>query len=359
VRGVLIALAFELVFATPAWPGSVPRQAPDFSDDISWLNQGNKVGYWMSHYRGKVLLVNFWEYTCINCLREIPELKLLYAKYHPYGFEVVGIHDGEFSIGNKLENVKRATQRLALPWPVVYDAQGSMWRAYGATGWPTNYLIDQRGMIVLAVLGEGKGHIIENRLRGLLAQSHADIAEVPMELTPTSIADCGTITPETYVGEANGRGALQNKEGYRRGKLTHFKADADPNDGQIILSGEWKTVEDSIISGKRPREASAGSLSLRYHATSVYAVLSRVDEVRGSRIDVTEDGHPLTHEEAGGDIRFDESRSLIEVTEPRLYSLIRNKQIESHILTLTPQSPDLAIHSFTYRNNCEKEIGTP
>ena len=359
MRGFLIALALGLVFTPSAWPGSVPKQAPEFSDDVSWLNQGNKVGYWMSHYRGKVLLVNFWEYTCINCLREIPELKLLYAKYHPYGFEVIGIHDGEFSIGNKLENVKQATQRLALPWPVVFDAQGSMWRAYGATGWPTNYLIDQQGKIVLAMLGEGKGPIIEDKLRHLLAPSHADISEMPMELAPASLADCLAITPETYVGGWNGRGALQNKEGYRRGKVTHFIADNTPDDGHIILSGDWKTVDDSIISAKKSREPPAGSLSLRYHAMSAYAVLSRTNEARGSRINVTQDGRSLSHEEAGGDVKFDGPDSFIEVTEPRLYSLVRNKKIESHILMLSPQLPDLAIHSFTYRNNCEQEIGAP
>ncbi|SRR5579884_840046 len=131
------------------------EKTPDFSSDAVWLDSGAKVLHSIKAYRGRVVLIDFWEYTCINCIRDFAVLKRWYAKYHPYGFEIIGVHFGEFPMGYKPENVRRAAQRFQLPWPIVADVNGSIWKAYKSESWPNRYLIDPNGEIAMHIEGEG------------------------------------------------------------------------------------------------------------------------------------------------------------------------------------------------------------
>src|SRR5690242_830787 len=130
-------------------------RAPEFSSDAVWLDRGARVAHSIKAYRDRVVLVDFWEYTCINCIRGFAVLKRWYAKYHPLALEVIGVHFGEFAIGYKPENVRRAAQRFQLPWPIVADVNGSIWKAYRSESSPNRYLIDANGEIVLHIEGEG------------------------------------------------------------------------------------------------------------------------------------------------------------------------------------------------------------
>src|SRR5438105_9906294 len=154
----LASAAFAQVNST-TWP------APDLASDADWIDTGAKVPHSIKGYRGHVLLVDFWEYTCINCIRDFAVVKRWYAKYHPYGFEVLGVHFGEFAIGHSTENVRQAAKRFRLPWPVVSDVRGSIWRAYGSQVWPNRYVIDPNGYIVLQVEGEGNNRLMEEKIR--------------------------------------------------------------------------------------------------------------------------------------------------------------------------------------------------
>src|SRR5581483_2902730 len=118
-------ILLAVLFAALSW--AADTKAPDFSPDAVWIDTGEagkKVPHSIKGYKGQVLLVDFWEYTCINCIRDFAVVKRWYAKYHPYGFEVIGVHYGEFAMGYKVENVRRAAQRLQLPWPIVVDLKG-------------------------------------------------------------------------------------------------------------------------------------------------------------------------------------------------------------------------------------------
>src|SRR5215471_18541123 len=134
--GLSMRLALILLLSTAACAqvNDIPRPAPDFPTDMVWLDSGAK--HFLKDYRGRVLLVDFWEYTCINCLRDFAAVKRWYRKYHPYGFEVIGIHFGEFPMGHNADNVARAAKRLQLPWPVVADVHGSAWAAFNSDVWP-------------------------------------------------------------------------------------------------------------------------------------------------------------------------------------------------------------------------------
>ena len=239
-------LASLVLFASLCFAQSQP--APNFSSSAEWLDSGSKVPHSIKGYRGRVVLVDFWEYTCINCIRDFAVLKRWYAKYHPLGLEIIGVHFGEFAIGYKVENVRHAAQRFQLPWPIVVDLDGSIWKAYKSEAWPNRYLIDQNGSIVLNIAGEGNNQQIENKIRELLQQQHPDVSNIKVEPDESTFApQCGRVTEETYVGDWFGRGALENSQHYSDGYVINFKSEQQPNDGRVMLSGKWRTEHDGVI----------------------------------------------------------------------------------------------------------------
>lgn len=330
------------------------EKAPNFTGG-TWIDTGAagaKVPHSIKGYKGQVLLVDFWEYTCINCIRDFSVLKRWYAKYHPYGFQIVGVHFGEFPMGYDANNVRDAAKRFRLPWPIVADLQGTIWNAYHSDVWPNRYLVDQNGDIVLHIEGEGNNAPLEAKIRALLTPEHPEIAKIPLDPPENTFApSCGVPTDETYVGHWFNRGALENKQGYDDGSTTDFHADGEPQDGGVMLSGKWVTAQAGVTSQGNDARA-----ELRYHARSVYAVLSVQDAKKPVRVYVQQDGKPLSKDEAGADIGFDGQGSYIEVSEPRMYYLVKNPVFGSHRLTLAPQGGGFGLHSFTFGNNCQQDF---
>lgn len=330
------------------------EKAPNFTGG-TWIDTGAagaKVPHSIKGYHGQVLLVDFWEYTCINCIRDFSVLKRWYAKYHPYGFEIVGVHFGEFPMGYDANNVRDAAKRFRLPWPIVADLQGTIWNAYHSDVWPNRYLIDQNGDIVLHVEGEGNNAPIEEKIRALLAPTHPEIAKISPDPPENVFApSCGVPTDETYVGDWFSRGALENKQGYDDGSVTDFHPEGDPKDGGVMLSGKWITAQAGVTS-----QANDSRAVLRYHARSVYAVLSVANPKEPVRVDVSQDGIPLAQADAGPDVRFDARGSYIEVGDPRMYYLLKNPAFSAHILTLQPEGGGFALHSFTFGNDCQQDF---
>ena len=349
---ILIVLA-----AIPASAGNeMSVKAPNFTSDAQWIDAGaagKKVPHSIKGYRGHVLLIDFWEYTCINCIRDFRVLKRWYAKYHDDGFDVVGIHFGEFPMGFNADNVRDAAKRFELPWPVVADLNGSMWREYHSNVWPNRYLIDQNGNIVFHVEGEGNNRPMEEKIRELLAKTHAEVKDIPIDPPDnTFAASCGIPTEETYVGDWFGRGAIANPKGYNHeGEASEFHSDGAPADGKVMLSGRWKAQQDGVISDEKHGEA-----QVRYHARSVYAVLSVDNPKKPVRVAVLQDGKPLDSNDAGIDVHVDTTGSYLEVSTPRMYYLVKNPAFASHLLTLQPEGSDFALHSFTYGNNCQQDF---
>ncbi|MGE5726219.1 MAG: redoxin domain-containing protein [Acidobacteriota bacterium] len=349
---VKILLCLLIAVAACAQTIEIAHPAPDFSADVDWIDQGAHVPHGIKGYRGHVLLVDFWEYTCINCIRDFAVVKRWYAKYHQYGFDVIGVHYGEFAIGHNSDNVRRAAKRLRLPWPVVSDVHGSIWNAYGSQVWPNRYLINQSGTIVMQVEGEGNNVAMEQRIRELLAKDHSEVMKVPLDPPENTFApQCGRPTDETYVGKWFGRGALENTQGYHQGRTMDFHAGHAPSDGGVILAGKWRTETDGVIS-----EAPNVSANLRYHARSLYAVLSVGNPKKPVRLYLEQEGKPLDKANAGVDVKFDSKGSYVEVSEPRMYYLVNNPQFGSHIIRLTPDARGFDLHSFTYGNNCQQNF---
>jgi thiol-disulfide isomerase/thioredoxin len=348
------AFAISLIAIFVIAAGAASTKAPDFTGGV-WIDSdqaGAKVPHSIKGYRGQVLLVDFWEYTCINCIRDFSVLKRWYGKYHAYGLDIVGMHFGEFPMGYKTENVRQAAKRFRLPWPVVADLQGDIWKAYNSDVWPNRYLIDQNGDIVMHLEGEGNNGPMEKKIRELLAPTHPEVSKLALDPDENTFTpQCGITTDETYVGDWFGRGAVEDQTGYQNGQEINFHAKGEPKDGGVMLEGRWVTAKDGVTSASKQ-----SSVVLRYHARSVYAVLSVDNPKKPVRFYLLQDGKPLSKDEAAADVQFDAQGSYVEVSESRLYYLLKNAAFGSHLLTLEPQGKNFSLHSFTYGNDCQQDV---
>lgn len=343
-----IILMLGLCRALSAQVDRSVRRAPDFGAGDVWLDQGAPVPHHISDYRGQVVLIDFWEYTCINCIRDFGVLKSWYGKYHSYGFDVIGVHFGEFNIGFDVNNVRDAAKRFRLPWPVVADQQGTTWKAYGAKAWPDRFLIDQTGNIVLSVEGETDNGVMEQKIRDLLATNHPEVTKIALDPEENDFRpECGFTTQETFAGQLYGRGAIDDMDDHQIGDSANFTPPHSPSDGAVMLVGRWKVEHDGVTSAGHGDGA-----EVRYHARSMYAVLS-LSGAKQVRIDLIEDGGPLRKQDAGADVQFDAKGGYINVTEARMYYVIRSPVFTAHLVSLEPEGSGLTLHSFTYGNNCQ------
>jgi len=351
IRPIIAAVFLLSLCCATAASGQVDEKvhrAPDFGAGVVWLDQGSRAPHRISGYRGHVVLIDFWEYTCINCIRDFAVIKRWYSKYHQYGFDVIGVHYGEFNIGFNANNVRDAAQRFHLPWAVVADQEGATWKAYASQGWPNRYLIDAKGQIVMQIFGEGNNRVMETKIRDLLAVELPEVMKIDLDSDENEFrAECGGVTQETYVGELYGRSAVEDMGGHREGDVADFHPPHSPVDGGMMLAGRWQVEKDGVSA-----EGHGAAAELRYHARSLYAVLS-LDHAKEVRLNLLMDGSPLAKDSAGEDVKFDAKGAYVDVTEGRMYYLVRSLELGGHLLALQPEGSGLTLHSFTFGNNCQ------
>ncbi|MGD0455346.1 MAG: cytochrome c biogenesis protein DipZ [Solirubrobacteraceae bacterium] len=297
--------------------------APEFTETEDWFNTGvgghSNTPLTLASLRGRVVLVDFWTYTCINCIRTLPYLKAWDAAYRKDGLTIVGVETPEFAFEKQAGNVSDAIGQFGLRYPVVQDNNMGTWNAYGNEYWPADYLIDAKGQVRYATFGEGDYDKTETAIRALLAEaghqvggkSHATGVVVPSEVA----------TPETYLGTARAQGWIN---GPKTG--TH---DYGPPPGDALplndfaYSGSWKIEA-------QPAEAVSGAgIDLEFKAKNVYLVLSSPGE-RPLPVQVLLDGHPIAAAEAGADVH----NGVVTVRRQRLYSLVSLSRDEQHRLSL-------------------------
>jgi thiol-disulfide isomerase/thioredoxin len=336
---------------------SSSQAAPSFtSNGITWVNSPPLT---MKKLRGQVVLIDFWEYTCINCIRTLGINRNWYARYHRYGFEIIGVHDPEFGIAASIKNAREAIKRFKLPYPIVIDDDRIIWNEYHSDSWPNLFLIDANGYVRFHRAGEGGDSAFETAIQQLLQEAHPGLKFPASEVIPPPedafSPACGVTTPEMYVGDWYGRGTLANSEGYRLGKTLNYQLPDAVNDGRVVLGGKWQTYHGGMtFRGKKTKAgSSAGELEMHYHARELYAVIN-VSRGHPERLYITQDGKNLTKENKGVDVEFDgQGRSYIEVREPRMYYLVSNPAFGSHTIVLSPTAPGITINSFTFGNNCQ------
>jgi cytochrome c biogenesis protein CcdA/thiol-disulfide isomerase/thioredoxin len=294
-------------------------RAPNFTGITAWFNTPGNKPLTLSQLRGKIVLIDFWTYSCINCQRALPHVESWYNDYKKDGLVVVGVSAPEFAFEHVVSNVVSAAGSLGIDYPVAVDDNLATWDAYNNEYWPAEYLIDPTGVVRAYDFGEGGYSQMESNIRMLLtANGVTDLparTDVP-DKTPTSDA----ITPESYVGYER----LNNEVGtsVQNDKTINYSAPSSVPNNSLAFNGTW-TVHS--------QEATAGpnaTLAINFTADDVYLVLSGA----GS-IDVDYNGKHLSTVEVAG--------------IPKLYTLFSGSSLQSGLLTLS-LSPGLEAYDFTF-----------
>ena len=288
---------------------------PSLAGAVDWLNSPPLD---TARLRGKVVLVDFWTYSCINCLRTLPSVKAWAEKYRSQGLVVIGVHSPEFAFEKNVGNVTRAVHDLGVDYPVAIDNQYALWRAFDNQYWPAHYLVDARGRIRQVHAGEGDYAQSERAIQQLLTEAGAH--DVPHDLVASSgsgaMAASDTTdlrTPETYVGYARAR-AFASPGGLVRDADHAYAAPPHLQPGQWALAGDWTVTGESALLD-RPD----GSISDRFHARDLHLVLGPRPDGRPVRFRVLIDGRP-PQDDHGTDI---DAQGNGTIGSQRLYQLVR------------------------------------
>jgi len=292
-------------------------EMPDLDGAIAWLNS---VPLSRTSLRGKVVLVDFWTYTCINSLRPLPYVKSWAAKYKDAGLVVIGVHTPEFSFEHEPMNVENAVRHLNLTYPVAIDSNYKIWQSFNNQYWPAQYLVDATGRIRFHHFGEGDYGNIERVIQELLKESGAtalasdttNVSAVGIEAAP-DWADGRS--PETYIGYRQAQN-FASPERVHKDSIQVYSAPAKPSLNQWELSGSWNVNGESAV-----LQAVPGKIVFRFHSRDLNLVLAPAKDGKSVRFKVTLDGS-APGENCGVDTAPDGSG---EIREPRLYQLIRQK----------------------------------
>jgi thiol-disulfide isomerase/thioredoxin len=325
---------FEETEAVAARTAGLPvlGRAPDFAGNDRWFNTPGNAPLDLDGLRGRVVLIDFWTYTCINCIRTLPYLRAWDGRYRERGLTIVGVHTPEFAFEHDADNVRDAIAANRLRYPVAQDNEYATWSAWGNQYWPAKYLIDARGRVRYAHFGEGAYVETEAAIRALLAEAGADrLGEMASARVETASPELAT--PETYLGHERAEGFVPGplRPGYGRyGRID----DLPPV--SFALSGGWYVGSESATAVRDAR------IEARITARKVFLVLSS----RGGRprdVEVLLDGRPVAAAEAGADVRD----GRVRVGEERLYRLVSLPRVEDRRLTLRVP-PDVTGYAFTF-----------
>lgn len=299
-------------------------KAPEFIGISSWLNSDPLT---MAQLKGKVVLIDFWTYSCINCIRTLPNVTSWYTNYKEKGFVVIGVHAPEFAFEKDTRNVALAMKRFNIEYPVAQDNDLATWSAYENSYWPAEYLVDSQGNVRETHFGEGNYAKTEENIRALLLEANPQI-QLPASLSSKQeFTQIGQISPETYLGNA------------RRERFSTTTDDSKLPLNTWNLKGDWKGNDQQIIS-----QASNSSLSFHFVGNDVYLVLNPPSSTASGTVQVMLDG-TLIGSEAGADV----DHGVVRVNTDRLYHLVHLSHLDNgHILTLNFQTVGTKAFSFTF-----------
>ena len=356
----------EVGTPTPAPPAKVADGplAPELVGTQEWINSNPLM---LADLKGKVVLIDFWTFTCVNCIRTLPYLKLWHSKYADDGLVIIGVHTPEFDHEKVLENVQNAVERYSVDWAVVQDNDFATWRAYKNRYWPAKYLIDKDGVIRYTHFGEGAYIETEHQIRDLLEEAGADLSVLNPSLPDNQPLDPGYLkdrsaglTRELYAGYERGSSDLIFGGGGFVGDQDYYGSlgnvvvyeDTDEHESHLLyLQGPWMTTQESL---EHARETSdfEDYIALRFAAKSANAVMSpegKGDDEPFIKVLVTLDGQPLNDTNKGEDIVIEEDgRSFLYIDQPRMYAIVEASSYGEYELKLYPNSPHFSIFAYTF-----------
>lgn len=289
---------------------------------------------------GKVVLVDFWTYSCVNCQRTTPYLKKWWEKYKDKGLIMIGVHTPEFEFEKEPKNVENAIKDQGVGWPVVLDNDYINWNNFANRYWPAKYIINKEGKIIYSHFGEGGYEETEKVIQDLLKQGASmDLPEVSKEEHAHGTV-CFRPTPETYTG--HDRGELTNESGYAKNKSYDYTAPAAISKDQIALEGKFTAQGEYVES-----EQSGAKLLLNFQATEVNLVMHPVDSQ--AMVHVELNGAPIPKEISGFSV---DENSDVKITKPTLYNFIKSKNLVEGTLSITAKEGNFRGYAFTF-SGCE------
>jgi thiol-disulfide isomerase/thioredoxin len=314
---------------------------PPLDGATAWINSQPLT---TADLRGKVVLIEFWTYTCINWRRQLPYVRAWADKYRDKGLVVVGVHSPEFEFEKNLDNVRQATKEIRVQYPVAIDSDYSVWRAFNNEYWPALYFVDKQGRIRHHQFGEGDYEQSEKVIKQLLAEAGASgIGGGLVSVTgegPEAAADWDDLrSPENYVGYERTEN-FASPGGPVRDKPHPYATPAHLTLNQWALSGDWTMKKDRT----RLNDAT-GQLTYRFHARDLHLVMGPLVPGKRTRFRVLIDGHPpgAAH---GADV---DEQGYGTMSEQRMYQLIRQpKPIGDRDFTINFLDPGAEAFCFTF-----------
>jgi cytochrome c biogenesis protein CcdA/thiol-disulfide isomerase/thioredoxin len=324
----------------PAAGLPVEGRAPSLAGAVEWLNSPPLS---VEGLKGKVVLVDFWTYSCINCLRALPYVRAWAEKYRDQGLVVIGVHAPEFAFEKDPANVKRAVADLGLTYPVAIDNNYAIWRAFDNHYWPAHYFIDAQGRIRHHHFGEGDYEGSEKVIQQLLAEAGASGAPAGIVKVAATGAQAApdmaeVLSPETYLGYARAEnfaspgGAAPNQ--------AHVYSGADLRRNEWSLSGDWTIGEE-----RAGLNRAGGAIAFRFHARDLHLVLGPGADGKPVRFRVRIDG-AAPGDSAGADI---DAQGEGVVSGERLYQLVRQKGgVRDRLFEIEFLDPGVRAYAFTF-----------
>jgi len=308
----------------------------------------------------KLVLLDFWTYTCVNCIRTFPYLKAWHEAYAELGLVIIGVHSPEFEFEKILANVQAAVERYGIEYPVALDSDKETWDKYGNHFWPSKYLItvapNGESSVVLRHFGEGGYQEFESTILAeldRLGHGTGDLWAVN-PVGPERSDNAHTITRELYGGYSKNYlsdGLYAGQDAYYEApdSIVDYVDDGTRRHGQFFLNGQWINSENAVVSGKTV-ESTSSEFAFEFFATSVNSVLSSSSETIEVVVEI--DGEPVSSQQAGEDIHWNtDGESVLSIGDARLYQILELPEFGKHELVLKTNSEGLAVYTMTFGVN--------
>jgi len=346
----LVIAIVALIYLSNKFAGAetMPLTVPPLADAGVWLNSKPLQP---EDLKGKVVLIDIWEFTCVNCQRTLPYLKEWQRKYADQGLVIVGVHCPEFEFGKDSANVARFVKANGLTWPIVLDNNFKIWTSLYNQYWPRKFIFDASGKLAYDHTGEGGYAETEQKIQELLAQRNGKKIDMPVagyvreEDKPGTF--CYPQSPETYAGYK--RGHLGNVSPAIDRVSSYPTEDSSPTNNTIYIKGDWEQTDEYL------RYAGHGSgddrLTYRFTGNEVNVVLRGPQETDEHPVDVvvTLDDQPVPKEWFGQDVKEKNGKSVLELREPRMYRVLYGaKKHGTHLLKFYPTTAGFELFAFTF-----------
>ena len=315
------------------------RQAPELIGLSGFINTDKSIS--LAALRGKVVIVDFWTYSCINCIRTIPYLNSWHEKYAGKGLVIIGVHSPEFEFDKNYQNVKSAVEKFNIKYPVVQDNDFATWRSYNNRYWPHKFLIDPQGYIRYDHIGEGGYEETETKIVELLNERDSSLEIENAKTTLDQNTDFSKIrTPELYLGYEFARAPLGNEEGFSPGRIVSYSLPDSFVPNLVYLEGKWENSADYMrLSSPK------GKVVLLFSAKNVNIVAG---SPTGSKVIPLLERLPLGANEKGTDVYFVDGNFSVDVKGQRLYNVVSLPDYSLKRLELDVEGEGFELYTFTF-----------